>query len=756
MAPSRWRHRLSRLFAPARRPRPRLSLEYLEDRLTPAVHNWTGASSISSNWSDTSNWDSNGPPTPSESNVVLNFGPAGAQRNNSDDIPGLTVQQINFTDGSYFLNGDPIALTGGVSDQSAAGSSNSAPNEIDLHMALPNVVGVQVTDPARHLVLGGVLSGAGGLTKVGAGTLDLGVPLSGSESTPNTYTGATTVNEGVLNLNKFLAVNGPLVVGDGVGGPDADRAFILAFGATASNVPVTINTSGELVVGDGSASPVSDTIGSLDMTGGHVLGTAASSGSSSFSSSGPSVLALSSGGVTTHPAATTARIDVELDLAGATRTFDVAKGSADPDLLVTGVILDSGSSSSSFSSSPPAGLTKIGAGTLVLTADNTYGGPTTVNAGTLLVDGAQTNSAAAVNGGVLGGHGTLGSTTVNPGGVLSPEDSAAGAPSVLTVHGDVTFSPGAVFRAHLAGTTPGSGYSVLQATGTVNLGGSTLEALFTFDPSFRSTFTIVHPLGSGHVVGTFAGLGEQALLPGLHLTHCWQITYKGGAGGDVVLTGVDDNLLFVRAVYAALGLAPDAKVAGYVAQLDNSTAPVPDARATVVREIWVSPENRNAQVNSFFSEVGFTGPDNGLRAKLLKALETTPEGIVFEQFLASRQFHKRHRGDKDFVLTLYQALLHRTPTRKERRDALALVKGGVTGRADLVAKLLSDPVVYTKAIDNSSETLFGKKDQLQADQRAAFLAQMKTGGIDGEGFFVTLTTDPRFTTAFLNHFMANC
>ena len=61
-----------------------------------------------------------------------------------------------------------------------------------------------------------------------------------------------------------------------------------------------------------------------------------------------------------------------------------------------------------------AGITKTGAGTLTLSNTNTYTGATTVNAGTLLVNGSQSGSAVTVNSGaILGGtNGTVGAISV--------------------------------------------------------------------------------------------------------------------------------------------------------------------------------------------------------------------------------------------------------------------------------------------------------------------------------------------------------
>jgi autotransporter-associated beta strand protein len=55
---------------------------------------------------------------------------------------------------------------------------------------------------AGELTLSGILSGTGGFTKIGSGTL----VLSGA----NTFAGATTVQSGILNLQTSTALGGTL------------------------------------------------------------------------------------------------------------------------------------------------------------------------------------------------------------------------------------------------------------------------------------------------------------------------------------------------------------------------------------------------------------------------------------------------------------------------------------------------------------------------------------------------------------------
>lgn len=89
-------------------------------------------------------------------------------------------------------------------------------------------------------------------------------------------------------------------------------------------------------------------------------------------------------------------------------------------------------------------LTKSGSGNVILTATNSYTGPTSINAGTLTVNGsiATTSSVAIENTGILAGTGTVGGpVTVKAGGAIAPGSGAPGT-GVLTLNGSLTFLSG--------------------------------------------------------------------------------------------------------------------------------------------------------------------------------------------------------------------------------------------------------------------------------------------------------------------------
>ena len=180
---------------------------------------------------------------------------------------------------------------------------------------------------------------------------------------------------------------------------------------------------------------------------------------------------------------------------GAT-VFDVADSTSDAsaDLTVNTVLQNNG---------PVGGnsLTKTGAGTMELTATNTYTGSTTVSAGTLSLASSYTHSGSGayiVNGGTLkiadgvnlGSH----AMTISLGGVISPGNS----PGTATV-GTQNWGDGGsyLWEINNSGGFKGSdpGWDWLDITGTLDL-------------SLLSTggFTIdIDSLTSGNIAGDAVG-----------------------------------------------------------------------------------------------------------------------------------------------------------------------------------------------------------------------------------------------------------
>ena len=210
-----------------------------------------------------------------------------------------------------------------------------------------------------------------GFIKSGSGTLELNGVAT------NTYTGNTLVNEGTLLLNNqdsdtptssnAIPANTTLIIGNSINGPGADVVRLLGPNQLAPSVSTLINDSGQFDLNG-----FSNAVGALSLAGGIITLPAASS------------LTLGAG-LTTLPSFYEAMITGSgtLDLGGAAGSFNIAQGNNPntPDLLVAAPITDDGGN----------GVVKTGDGTLLFNFANDgtdgYSGSTTINAGTLLVDG---------------------------------------------------------------------------------------------------------------------------------------------------------------------------------------------------------------------------------------------------------------------------------------------------------------------------------------------------------------------------------
>jgi uncharacterized repeat protein (TIGR03803 family) len=141
------------------------------------------------------------------------------------------------------------------------------------------------------------------------------------------------------------------------------------------------------------------------------------------------------------------------------------------------------------------------------------------NFGITQVDGSLTAGQININAGLLEGSGTVnGPITISSGGFLLPGDFGSG----ILHTGNVTLKTGAQFLAVFNGSSnPGTAYSQLVSSGTVNLNGdnqagSTLNVALLYLPPGTGTLTITK--AANPITGTFAGLPEGATL---------NLTYNG-------------------------------------------------------------------------------------------------------------------------------------------------------------------------------------------------------------------------------------
>jgi len=384
----------------------------------------------------------------------------------------------------------------------------------------------------------GILS----LTKIGTGTLT----LSGA----NSFSGNTTINAGTLSISAdnnlgsapVSATAGKLTFGGGALATTATFTLNsnrgLAFNST-STIDVAASTTltyGGIAAGSGGL--IKSSAGTLILSGANTYSGATTINAGTISIAADNNLGTAPGSATvgqlafgggTLASTATFTLNVNRGIAfNSTGTIDVA---ASTTLTYSGIAAGSG------------GLTKTSAGILVVNGNNTYTGATTISAGMVLVNGSQSSSAVGLNGGTLGGTGTVGTiTSTSSGGTVSPGSG----PGIVN-SSNVDLSTGSpVLSIELNGTSAGSGYDQLNVTGTVNLTGATLNGSVGFAPAAGTTFTIINNDGSDAVTGTFSGLPEGA---GVTLSgQTFTISYAGGTGNDVVLTRASPSVTLDNSV----------------------------------------------------------------------------------------------------------------------------------------------------------------------------------------------------------------
>lgn len=257
--------------------------------------------------------------------------------------------------------------------------------------------------------------------------------------------------------------------------------------STAANWDTaTVPTTGDALIFPAGASHLANTDDLAGLTVSSITFNGASGG---YTLAGTNALTVSAG-INASNTAGTNTISLPLVLGGS-QSFTVAGGAQ----------LDVGGTIGGTSA-----LTKDGLGTLDLSGTNTYAGGTTIVDGTLLADG--TIGSVILSGGTLGGIGTTGTITATNGSI-----SPGNGPGVLH-SASVTMNSSTVFKADINGTTPGNSngdYDQLNVTGTVNLGGASLNATLGFTPALGNTFDIIQATGA--ISGTFSQ-GNSVILNG--------------------------------------------------------------------------------------------------------------------------------------------------------------------------------------------------------------------------------------------------
>jgi outer membrane autotransporter protein len=444
-------------------------------------------------------------------------------------VSGGTLQA--GSDSALGPAGSSLTLTGGTLQATAS-----------LTSARPFVMGSgggTVDTSVNDLTLSGVVSGAGSLTKAGAGTLI----LSGA----NTYSGGTTVSAGILQVG------------------NAGTSGALGTGDVTDNATLQINRSDAVTLANNISGP-----GALIKSAANTLTLTGTNTYSGLTTISAGTLQIGYGGT-----------------AGTLGTGDVANSGTlifnrSDALAVTAAISGAGT------------VNQAGTGTTTLSGSNAYSGGTTISAGMLNIQnntalGSTAAGTTVANGAALGlqGNITVGTeslalvgTGVSGGGALrniSGSNSLAGAITLtgatrinsdagtLTLSGAISgaqnLTVGGAANTHLSGvvgigtgslTKDGSGILTISNANTYT-GGTTISS---------GTLQIGNGGTTGSVVGgivnngtlafnradniTFAnsisGTGNLVLIGTAAVTLTGTNTYTGNTVvGDGALNAVSDN-----------------------------------------------------------------------------------------------------------------------------------------------------------------------------------------------------------------------
>lgn len=507
-------------------------------------------------------------------------------------ITGVTVATVQ--NGTLVLTGTNSNYTGQVIIDPAGileARAQALPTQLVPANNIANITNnglVRFTQPDNGTYVGQIV-GTGAVEKTGAGTLT----LDPSVAAGNTYSGGTFINGGVV------AVGADNALGASTGGVSfnggtlqlnssfdlsASRAVTLNVGGGTINTQAFDSTLAQGITGPGGLTKTGSgslvLTGNSDYAGGTVisagtlqLGNGGTSGSISGNVLNNGLLAFNrsdaflvpgiisgSGAVEQNGSGTTVLAGNNTYTGGTTINAGTLQlgnggtsGSIVGDVANDGSLAFNRSDSMNFDGviSGLGNVRQIGGGTTILTAQNTYSGATTVEAGTLAAGTtnafSSTSSTSVLAGGTLDAAGfdqtlsvltNAGSVIVGgaPGATLTVSGNYVGAGGTLRLNTALGNDASTTDRLVVAGNT--SGLTTLVVNNVGGKGALTVEGIRVIDVAGSSA-------GSFALDGDYLFQGEEAVVGGAYAYRL----YKNG------IATPNDGDWYLR---SALGDAADA------------------------------------------------------------------------------------------------------------------------------------------------------------------------------------------------------
>jgi len=393
----------------------------------------------------------------------------------------------------------------------------------------------------------GAISGTGGISKSGSGTLT----LRGN----NTFTGTVLLRGGTLVISGDGSLNGNSIDVGGVSALDISGAASQTIGM------LTGSATGRVVLGTSNL-----TVTGADQSTGYFLGTV--SGTGTLIKAGTGVLAFSAtdavsgpieiagGGVSIINGGTLTSSSSIL-LSGTGTRFDISAANNNQSIGglsgVAGSEITLGSNSLAVNQTAnaifagviggTAGVIKDGSNTLTLTGMNTYTGPTTISGGTLALSG----DGALSNGANLSLTSFSSVFDMSAADRFSTLGTISGISGSRILIGDRSLYFGGVGDETFAGSFEGTANSELikTETGTATLSGNS--------SGFEGTIKVLdgHLILTGQMGGTYGGIGDT-------VRQDW--TPSMTVSGPAANWSLRDNLYVRKGGSTALTIADGARV----------------------------------------------------------------------------------------------------------------------------------------------------------------------------------------------------
>ncbi|MEK0445813.1 MAG: hypothetical protein RLZZ399_1134 [Verrucomicrobiota bacterium] len=461
--------------------------------------------------------------------------------------------------------------------------TNNSTNGLEVSGSVTNAGFALTAAGAGRVTVSGAIGGTGGLVRTGTGTL----LLSGD----NQWTGGVTLQGGTLLVGHLGAFNSatPQAVTFGAGVAAGTKLQLNGFSVTTGALS-TNATPGSAAVENGSATAATLTVnqststtyaGELrDGSGGGALslnkrgtGTLTLSGSNSFT--GATVLsagslnlgsanALAGGGSITFAGGVLQwSSSTPSDLASRIKNSVSGAVSIDTNGL-------SAASNGGIDASNTVGFTKNGAGTLTLSGVNTYGGATTLNAGTLRLgstSGLSSSTTLTINNSAVldlnANNATIANFTGGSATGLVTDGGVGSGTSTLTVSNFTTspsilFADGPTRKLALAVSNP-NGMPVFGNVGNTFSGGLTLLGSGSGTRlSIVSNTTVGSPgaivssnLGRGTITIGQAATDKAGIIMGTGVTLANAVTFNTRLGTDRPGIRIDSGTVELSGVVTA-------------------------------------------------------------------------------------------------------------------------------------------------------------------------------------------------------------